>query len=448
MAEAIAIVASVIAVIQLSDRLVGVVKTFIESSKDAPKDFRVILNEISTLKTIFENLKFLIQVNGADSVLLPRLEGPGGPVEGCQVAIKELTQLITEGFDGPVRNSQKKRKLDVGEQITDLKIQMSRFHAKLAWPLKESKARKLLDDLSRYKATINLALANETSWDLKRVRNDVHELRQAADQSEFRKVLAWLVSTDPSSNHHQAYELHEAHTGQWLLRSDLWLKWSKGDNRFLWIHGIPGSGKTVLASFLISEMEKMCQQLSDPKDQTSMVCTYYYCYYGRNHEETSHLLRWVLSQICQKLGFIPSCVRSLYQNGCQPSDHQLLTSLKECIGYFDRVYIIVDAADESKRRERLARYLTELIADKSYERIQLAVFSRNEADLRSSFTHYADEISMSNSLVDHDISSFIQSALNEEPKFQRWSEPLLKEIESSLVAGAQGMYVFFFSLRQ
>jgi len=111
MAEAIAIVASVIAVIQLSDRLVGVVKTFIESSKDAPKDFRVILNEISTLKTIFENLKFLIQVNGADSVLLPRLEGPGGPVEGCQVAIKELTQLITEGFDEPVRNSQKKKKI-------------------------------------------------------------------------------------------------------------------------------------------------------------------------------------------------------------------------------------------------------------------------------------------------------------------------------------------------
>ena len=164
MAEAIAVVASIIAVIQISDRLVGLVKTCIEASKDAPKDFRVILNEISTLKIIFENLEFLIRVDGSKSTLLPRLEGPAGPIEGCQSSITELTNLITPGFEEPDTRPKKKRKTGTDDTFADLKHRASKFYTRLAWPLKETKARKILEDIARYKATINLALSNEAAY--------------------------------------------------------------------------------------------------------------------------------------------------------------------------------------------------------------------------------------------------------------------------------------------
>lgn len=59
MAEVIAVGASVIAVIQISERIIGLCKFYIETARDAPSDFRAILIELSMLKTIFENLNFL-----------------------------------------------------------------------------------------------------------------------------------------------------------------------------------------------------------------------------------------------------------------------------------------------------------------------------------------------------------------------------------------------------
>ena len=62
MAEAIAVVASSIAIIQITDRIISVCKTYIENIQDAPSDLRAILLEISTLKVIFQKCQIPIRV--------------------------------------------------------------------------------------------------------------------------------------------------------------------------------------------------------------------------------------------------------------------------------------------------------------------------------------------------------------------------------------------------
>ena len=56
MAEA---AAPIIAIIMISDRVIGLCKYYIGGLKDAPADLRAILIETSTLKTILENVQFL-----------------------------------------------------------------------------------------------------------------------------------------------------------------------------------------------------------------------------------------------------------------------------------------------------------------------------------------------------------------------------------------------------
>ena len=149
MAEAIAVGASVIAIIQIADRIIGQCKFYIETARDAPSDLRVILVETSTLKVILENLNFLSACDGPLSTATGRISGANGPIEGCLRTAAELEKLFPLDASQTTRRKTSKRRLD--SVLTAL-----------AWPLKESKARKLLDEMTRYKTTISLALTTSS----------------------------------------------------------------------------------------------------------------------------------------------------------------------------------------------------------------------------------------------------------------------------------------------
>ena len=150
MAEVIAVGASVIAIIQVTDRIIALCKFYIETVRDAPSALRVILIETSTLKTIFENLNFLTACNSGVSKTVSTLSGEYGPIEGCRRSITELEKLFPSDCiqtTGQARSKKRKVKATL---------------VALAWPMKENKARKLLDEIVRYKTTITLALTTES----------------------------------------------------------------------------------------------------------------------------------------------------------------------------------------------------------------------------------------------------------------------------------------------
>lgn len=149
MAEAIAVGASVIAIIQIADRIIGLCKSYIGIARDASSDLRRILLETSALKTIFENLKFLNACDGPSSTTATSLSAADGPIEGCLRSVTELENLFPSDsvqIEGQGRFKERRLKSTL---------------TSLAWPLKENKARKLLDDIMRYKSTIALAMTTE-----------------------------------------------------------------------------------------------------------------------------------------------------------------------------------------------------------------------------------------------------------------------------------------------
>jgi hypothetical protein len=149
MAEAVALGASIIAIFQIADRIIGLCKLYIETVRDAPSDLRTVLIETSTMKTILENVQFLMSCNNRPSAMLDVLSGADGPIEGCRSAIAKMEELFPSGYaQGPRGNRSKRQKVKASL-------------ATLAWPLKESRAKKLVEEVIRYKSTINLALTTE-----------------------------------------------------------------------------------------------------------------------------------------------------------------------------------------------------------------------------------------------------------------------------------------------
>ena len=150
MAEAIAVGASVIAIIQITDRIIGLCKFYIELTQDALSHLRAILIEISALKTIFDNLKFLTGFDGPCSTTAKSLCGADGPIDGCLRSMIELEKLLPSDS------------VHLKERGRSKKERLRSTMASLAWPLKEKKAQKLLEEITHYKSTITLALTTDS----------------------------------------------------------------------------------------------------------------------------------------------------------------------------------------------------------------------------------------------------------------------------------------------
>jgi hypothetical protein len=263
-------------------------------------------------------------------------------------------------------------------------------------------------------------------------------LIQPAD-IEFSRTLDWLVTTDPSSNHNNACRLHEPHTGKWLTNSPEYASWKDCITRLLWLHGIPGAGKTVLHSFIVEDVKKFC---NNPSLSTT-GWGYYYCYFGRNQDETPHFLRWLINQLCRQIKGLPPDVQQLYREGGHPSTSRLLQVLGSISQLFSRVYVVIDALDESKDRKRLLALLIEILEGESLDTVQLLVTSRRELDIERAILPLSTILSLSNPYVDEDIRTYIQSCLSQNRRFSKWPDDLKAETEKALVKGAKGMWVAF-----
>ncbi|KAK5652809.1 hypothetical protein OQA88_9475 [Cercophora sp. LCS_1] len=441
--EALGVAASIIAVVQISKQIINTCTKYIEGINDAPKDLRYILIEVSTLKGLFEPLKILIGVDAETAVLQAQLTAP---VEGCLKALSELDALIGtfdmfessehESDDRGPRPGRKRRRL------VNLKMQ-------LAWPLKQDRAKRLLELLGVYKSTINLLLSSHGISHLQKIGTELRSFREELDSVGRARLLNWLVTVNPSLNHNQALDLHQQGTCEWVLKSDEWESWrgrmrqrNATSPRGLWIHGIPGAGKTILSSFLATKLlairnEPYANQ--GPDDSLPGAAVYYYCHHSRGHDERSHFLAWLVSQLCRQAERVPENLRRLFEADCMPTVDDLVETLTIVSGYFGRILISIDAVDESQNREVLAEFLNRLATDERFKMFYVVITSRREVEIER---HLANLISlfMSNTLVDKDIDEFIDGQLNDDPTFRRWSNELRFDIKRALVSKAHGMF--------
>ena len=259
-----------------------------------------------------------------------------------------------------------------------------------------------------------------------------------------QEIYRWLHHTDPSTLHYRAQKNYESDTGSWILRSPEWTMWLEAKERCLWIHGIPGAGKTVLMSFLIEHIK---QQLSQSqKEKRALV--YYYFYYDRNQDETAPFLRWLINQLCRQADSVPIDIFKLYKRGGEPSLVELLKALECTLDKFETVYVVADAIDETNPREDLLKVFRDLITDPRFQKLQILSSSREYVDIEKVMEGISISMSMNNPFVEEDIRHYVGCTLQSSSKFSRWPQDLLGEVEDAVSAGAKGMYAIIHKVLQ
>ncbi|KLU90038.1 hypothetical protein MAPG_09005 [Magnaporthiopsis poae ATCC 64411] len=250
------------------------------------------------------------------------------------------------------------------------------------------------------------------------------------DSGQFRKVAGVLRGILKDANVVVRTRLMHAvpslGTPSQLLRCDEWKKWSSANTipRLLWVHGIPGAGKTVLTSFAIRQLESQHEA-------------------GNNAESDAAP---VVFKLCfQRAAHVPKLVRRRHSKNNRPTVPELTESFRDVCGRFYLVFAVIYGLDESDSRDQFLRTIRSLVLDDSgSENLRLLVASRNEVDIRDEFDRLGSasaKISMTNDYVDEDIRRFIYNTILSNRSFMgRCGPGLCQRVETKLVRGAQGMF--------
>ncbi|KAJ7706751.1 hypothetical protein B0H17DRAFT_918555, partial [Mycena rosella] len=170
------------------------------------------------------------------------------------------------------------------------------------------------------------------------------------------KILDWYSPLNFFLRQADIFNAWQPGTGGWLLEADLFTEWKSGSGKILWCRGIPGAGKTVLASIVVENLRA---------EQNTGVAVLYL-----NHKETdtqspSNLLAGIWRQLMFEKP-ISAVVDRLYakhrEQRTRPSLEETYSILCSIIAEHSRVFIVVDAVDEypEELRDTLLHRLLDL----------------------------------------------------------------------------------------
>ena len=261
-------------------------------------------------------------------------------------------------------------------------------------------------------------------------------MRLEADNEWPSKLAAWLDAPNPSTNYAAACKLRQQGTGSWLLQDKRYLHWRSSSGSFLWLHGIPGCGKTVLSATILD------QQAKTPPN--AVLAYFYFDFNDDNKRKVSACIRSLVMQLAAQVPEGLQTVKSLYLNSengqMQPREAAILPALDHMIQRTEHAYIILDTLDESDGHEELLD-LIEGLAEKHKNRLHILATSRRERVLEERLKPIITaEIDITSAPVDEDIALFVDGRLQTDSRLSKWPIPIRNEIKDVISQKAHGMY--------
>jgi hypothetical protein len=211
----------------------------------------------------------------------------------------------------------------------------------------------------------------------------------------------------------------------------------------LWLHGIPGCGKTILSSTIIQSLIDQFQ--ANPKIAVSY---FYFDFNDKEKQNPENLLSSLLAQLAsQSMRYVPKALKDLYtcskdgRDGKKlpPTFEGMYNTLISLVSEFDQVYICLDALDECINRKQLLDILKRIL-EESLVHLHILATSRKDRDLEVSFTKLATRITgLKTAEVDADIQLYVEGQLSKDWKFTEPPIDIKEDIKRALMEKADGM---------
>ncbi|KAH6891569.1 hypothetical protein BKA70DRAFT_1537916 [Coprinopsis sp. MPI-PUGE-AT-0042] len=165
------------------------------------------------------------------------------------------------------------------------------------------------------------------------------------DPSEhLRKVLDFLSLVNFRTIQQENLGKWTPGTVKWLLRSSMFQLWLETQNAILWGTGMPGAGKTVLASVAIEHL----QELADAS--TDICVTFVYCRYTEPMK-VRDILAALVRQLLERHPHLLSMVEPMYAKHdlekTKPTQAELINIIRDIYSRFRIAFLFIDGLDEA-----------------------------------------------------------------------------------------------------
>ncbi|KAJ7461184.1 ankyrin repeat-containing domain protein [Mycena latifolia] len=269
--------------------------------------------------------------------------------------------------------------------------------------------------------------------DLLHGQNVLDKNMQTLVNGETRRNLKeWLKPADVAVSEQDAANKRHPETGKWLLERAEFKEWIYAPRSLLWLHGISGSGKTVLSSTIIKAL----------RNRTEPVVFFYFDTNNSGQRTVTQLLRLLVTQLSVQADSPDKTLSGLWKSHANgqhlPSDSVLISdALIPILTEFNRpVYIVLDALDECSEREKLLDSLIKIL-EAAPSNIHLLLTSRPEVLHGTELVQRAVSLSLEG-CVDEDIKSYITDMVSK--LGDEWTDERKDQIRLGLLECSNGMF--------
>ncbi|RFU25373.1 hypothetical protein B7463_g10968, partial [Scytalidium lignicola] len=263
---------------------------------------------------------------------------------------------------------------------------------------------------------------------------------------KYLAILDWFSAAQSTTASHETFrEIRSpyAGSGNWILKHEKIQNWREMDppvSSILWLNGIPGAGKTILASVITDS----CLQ------DTSCTTGYFYCQEDDPEKnDCISIFRGLLSQLlnhCRDL--IPYCYEKYLSSGevnlTSPTLAQQLLKL-----FFEKIpkqFIIIDGLDECNpvQRKSVLSFFTSIV-DRCDERepgkLRVLFVSQDFPDIGKAL-QTADAMKLTPEDNKNDIKAYVCGWSKKIREKYGLNDEQIDFIQESTLIRSQGMFLF------
>ncbi|KAI9370213.1 ankyrin repeat-containing domain protein [Aspergillus egyptiacus] len=293
---------------------------------------------------------------------------------------------------------------------------------------------------------INRQLNRETKNIVTATQQGVKELVQQQDVQHRRAVLNWLSPITHDVKQADLFSRVQKGTGRWLLDrwlldSDKFKQWIKqdkdtpADGRSLFCPGLPGAGKTFIASIVVNQLQQRAEA-------ENIGLAFFYCNF-REKTELLDMLGVLLRQLMQQQVMIPESMEKSYQKhlnrGTRFTVAESVDLLETAIGLLPKTFIVLDALDECHfpHTER-AQLLETIFALQRKHNLALFATCRDNPDITRLFT---GKQCLRIRASEEDVEMFLHGRLQLLPGVVQRRPDLQQEVISAISQSIDGMFL-------
>lgn len=269
------------------------------------------------------------------------------------------------------------------------------------------------------------------------IREDTSRSAHLLDRKQDLELLDWLSAEHYGTRQSDTLKRWHRETGQWFLNSKEFQDWLHAKGRTLYCPGIPGAGKTIMASAAIDYIGR--QFSTGP----GVGLAYIYFVFSRQREQTlDHVLASLLVQLLRGQSSIPDFIHDLSdrhrKRGTRPTHDELLNGLHRVMLGYERAFIVLDALDEcSVESQSRSRILSEILDIQAKTSLNILATSRIHNEI-ATLLNSRNTTTLSIVAQNEDMVSMLQSKLRTYDR-ELFEEGFCDLVVSKIIQVAEGM---------